>query len=86
MHFRKGALIASAVASLFAAGCATDKNRAGETTRAVRCAGINDCKGHGSCGAANACKGQNGCKGQGWLEVATEGDCTSRGGTVLAAK
>jgi hypothetical protein len=89
----KGAAVAAAVCSLFAAGAARagekmermDKGKMGETT--VQCAGINSCKGHGSCaGADNACKGQNGCKGKGWTETRSAKECTDKGGSVVAQK
>ena len=77
----KGAVVAAAVCSMFAAGTAraADKTKEG---KAVHCAGINACKGHGSCaGADNACKAQNTCKGKGWVEM-TDKDCTAKKGTV----
>ena len=81
----KGAAVAAAVCSLFAAGPA----RAAEKTKegAVHCAGINACKGQGSCaGADNACKAQNSCKGEGWVEVKSAKECAEKGGKVVAAK
>ena len=76
-----GGVIASAVAGLFAAGCATttannaaDNKSTGASTAQVHCGGVNACKGQGSCGgASNSCKGQNACKGQGWSEWAFGG-------------
>jgi uncharacterized membrane protein len=79
----KGAIIASAVASMFAVGAfAADKTaKAGGD---VKCSGVNDCKGKGACaGANNSCKGQNGCKGQGVTMMKTD-DCTKKGGKVVA--
>ena len=83
----KGTLIASAVATLLAvgAGCAGKMDKAGETSMAIHCGGVNSCKGQGACkGVDNSCKGQNGCKGKGWIEQPTAKDCTDKGGTVLA--
>lgn len=89
----KGAAVAAAVCSLFAAGAVRagdkmekmEKGKMGEM--AVQCAGINSCKGHGSCaGADNACKGQNSCKGKGWTEAKSAKACTDKGGTVVASK
>lgn len=86
----KATAVATAVASLFAAGAARagekmEKARMGE--KPVQCAGINSCKGHGSCaGADNACKAQNACKGQGWVETKTAKDCTDQGGKVVMAQ
>lgn len=56
-----------------------------EKTAKVHCRGINDCKGKGGCkSTANACAGQNGCKGKGFIETASEQDCKTKGGTVMA--
>ncbi len=83
----KGAAVAAAVCSLFAAGAgrATDKmEKPKMATSAVQCAGINACKGQGSCaGADNACKAQNACKGHGWVETASAKACTDQGGKVV---
>jgi|JI10StandDraft_1071094.scaffolds.fasta_scaffold01441_18 hypothetical protein len=58
----------------------------GEKTAKVHCSGVNACKGQGGCKtAANACAGQNGCKGQGFVDVGTEDECKTKGGTVMAA-
>lgn len=83
----KGAVIATAVASLFASGTAlADKHEKG-TSKVVRCAGVNECKGKGACaGADNACKSHNACKGKGWTEEKSAQACTDKGGTVLAGK
>lgn len=89
---RSGTMIALAAASLFAAACSnkTSEKRtngaAGEQAAKVHCQGVNECKGHGACkSAANACAGQNGCKGKGFVEVATDDECKTRGGTPMAA-
>ncbi|MBK9033867.1 MAG: hypothetical protein IPL61_21795 [Myxococcales bacterium] len=56
-----------------------------EQTAKVHCSGVNACKGQGGCKtAANACAGQNGCKGQGFVDVPSEDDCKTKGGTVMA--
>jgi len=86
----KGAALAAAVCSMFAAGAVRaedkmEKPKMGE--KVVQCSGINACKGKGSCaGADNSCKGQNGCKGQGWTETKSAKECTDKGGTVVASK
>ena len=81
----RGAAVAAAVCSMFAAGPARGDEKTKEG--AVHCAGINSCKGQGSCaGADNACKGQNSCKGKGWVETKTEKECRDKGGKVVAAK
>jgi len=81
----KGAVIASAVAALFAMGAAhaEGKGEAKEGGKGVRCAGVNECKGKGSChGADNTCAGQNSCKGKGWVMTKSEKECKDKGGTV----
>jgi uncharacterized membrane protein len=82
----KGALMAVAVAGLFAANTTlagdeakTIKNGANE----VKCSGVNSCKGTGSCaGAGHECAGKNGCKGKGWVKVSSARECTDKGGKV----
>lgn len=86
----KGAALAAAVCSMFAAGAARagDKtDKAEKSDGPVQCAGINSCKGHGSCaGADNSCKGQNSCKGMGWSEAKSAKECTDKGGKIVASK
>jgi len=86
----RGAAVAAAVCSLFAAGSAGASDKAEKTKhgdKAVQCAGINACKGQGSCaGADNSCKAQNSCKGKGWTEAKSAKECTDKGGKVVAAK
>jgi hypothetical protein len=86
----KGAVVAAAVCSMFAAGVARAGEKAEKTKDApkvVQCGGINACKGQGSCaGADNACKAQNSCKGKGWVETKSAKECKDKGGTVLVAK
>lgn len=80
----KGAMIAGAVCSMFAAGQAVAGSTAAPST--VKCAGVNSCKGAGSCsGANNSCKGQNSCKGAGWTAAASDKECKDKGGHVMAA-
>jgi hypothetical protein len=75
----KGALVAAAVAGLFASAMPMV---ASAKAAKVHCSGVNACKGKGGCkGADNACKGQNGCKGKGWVEM-SEKSCKGKGGTV----
>jgi uncharacterized membrane protein len=85
----KGAVIATAVFSLFASGTALAGEKAAkakEGAKVVKCAGVNECKGKGSCaGADNACKAQNSCKGQGWTEEKSAKVCSDKGGKVLAS-
>lgn len=87
----KGTLIAAAVGSMFAAGCASQASSMTKDDKMggamVHCGGVNSCKGQSACAtAANSCKGQNTCKGQGWVPAASEKECTDKGGTVVAAK
>lgn len=83
----KNAVLATAVASLFASGAALAKGKTDKkASPRVKCEGINECKGHGACkSASNACKGQNGCKGQGMTET-TAKDCNTKGGKVALAE
>ena len=83
----KGAVIASAVCSLFAAGTARAAEPAKEHSKVVKCGGINACKGQGSCaGADNSCKAQNACKGHGWVETKNAKECKEKGGKVVVSK
>jgi uncharacterized membrane protein len=84
----KGAVVASAVASLFAAGAfaqQADKPPAA-ADKGVKCSGVNSCKGQGSCaGAGHGCAGKNSCKGTGWSYTKTDKECTDKGGKVVTA-
>jgi uncharacterized membrane protein len=80
----KGALVAAAVASLFAAGSAIAADDGKTEAKTVKCSGTNACKGHGACaGEGNACAGKNACKGHGWEKVSSAKDCTDKGGKVV---
>jgi len=82
----KNAMIATAVASMFAAGAATAGKSAGKKTASVKCVESNECKGHGSCGGAdNSCKGQNSCKGH-QSDVKDAAACEARGGKLASAE
>jgi len=85
----KGALIASAMAGVFACA-AQSKNVEPEAAAVeppeggepVQCLGVNECKSQSACRTSeNACKGQNDCAGKGW-QTLPEDDCLARGGTV----
>jgi hypothetical protein len=87
----KGTLIATAVASMFVTGCASQSGSMAKDDKMggamVHCGSINSCKGQSSCAtASNSCKGQNTCKGQGWVPTASEQECKDKGGAVVAAK
>ena len=79
----KGAVIATAVASLFIATGAFAQGSEKKANEAkVHCEGINACKGQGACGGAgHDCAGKNACKGKGWIETSAD-ECTAKGGTV----
>jgi uncharacterized membrane protein len=82
----KGAALAAAVCSLFAAGAAQADDKMKDGAKVVHCGGINSCKGQGSCaGADNSCKAQNDCKGKGWVETSAK-ECKEKGGKVVASK
>jgi hypothetical protein len=81
----RGAILASAVATLFLATAAVAQEAApsssGVSAPSVKCVGANACKGQGSCKSAqNDCKGQNGCKGKGFVMTSTPEECTGKGG------
>ena len=79
----KGVMIATAVASLFAANVAlADHHEEGKKEAKVHCYGVNGCKGKGACGTKDHdCAGKNACKGKGWVSL-SEADCTAKGGEV----
>lgn len=89
MKTTKGAVIASAVAALFAtASFGADKEMPKKDAKAgeVKCEGANSCKGTSACStASNECSGKNSCKGKGWNMMA-EKDCKAKGGKVVASK
>jgi uncharacterized membrane protein len=81
---KKGILIATAAATLFATGAikARAEEKAGGDK--VKCTGINECKGHGTCaGAGNSCAGQNACKGKGVVTV-PKAESEKKGGKILS--
>ena len=84
----KGAVIATAVAGLFASSAARAADpKPKEAAKTVKCTGVNECKGKGACaGAENGCASHNSCKGKGWVEMKTEKECTTKGGKVVASK
>jgi hypothetical protein len=84
----KGALLASAVATLFIAtaamaqdsGAMSSGSSQGQPAK-VKCLGANACKGHSECKSAqNDCKGQNACKGKGFLNTSSQEECAQKGG------
>ena len=80
----KGAIVASAVAGLFATAVPAVVHAKGGAK--VKCSGINDCKGKGNCkSATSSCKGMNDCKGKGWIETSSK-ECTAKKGTVVTGE
>ncbi len=79
----KGAVIATVVASLFAAKVAVaEQHDHGQTGKKVHCEGVNECKGKGECGGAgHDCAGNNQCKGKGWISL-SDAECKAKGGTA----
>ncbi len=77
----KGALIATAVASLFATRVTlAEQHQEGKKEAKVQCLGVNECKGKGACSTGDqTCAGQNACKGKGWIPLSAE-ECKSKGG------
>lgn len=88
MAKKTGMILAAAVGALFATSTFAGSTTGTDAGAAnVKCVGGNACKGQSACkGANNACKGQNSCKGKGWVNVASEKDCTDKGGKVEAAE
>ncbi len=88
MAKKTGMILAAAVGTLFVASSfATPATNETDASVTVKCSGANACKGTSACKTANnACKGQNSCKGKGWIMVASEKDCTDKGGKVEAAE
>ena len=85
-----GLVVAGAVVSFMGTNhmLAADAGKT-ESAKTVKCSGINECKGKGACGAADgshSCAGKNECKGKGWVKVATEKECTDKGGAVVKEK
>jgi uncharacterized membrane protein len=78
----QGALVATAVAALFASAPALAAEQAAGKGE-VKCMGANSCKGKGSCaGAHNDCAGKNECKGKGWVKAKSKEECEKMGGKV----
>ena len=73
-----GVALAAAAATLFIAGCASERSAPTQTADSsvkVKCYGANSCKGQAECKTGmNSCKGQNSCKGHGYVTM-TEKAC-----------
>jgi hypothetical protein len=80
---RTGAMLATAVALIFASNIAYAADSTDSTAAAsqVKCVGGNACKGQSLCQSANSgCKGQNACKGKGYVMTPTSKECIAAGG------
>ena len=78
-----GAMLATAVALIFAGNAAYAADSTGSTAAAsqVKCVGGNACKGQSLCQSAqSSCKGQNACKGKGYVMTPTAKECVAAGG------
>lgn len=53
-----------------------------DSSRQVRCYGVNECSGQTACDVAGKwdCAGNNDCKGKGWLKI-SKADCDAKGGS-----
>ena len=79
----QGAMLAAAVAALFAANGALAAEEKKAEGKKVQCEGINACKGQGACaGEGHSCGGQNACKGKG-VTLASAEECKEKGGKVV---
>ena len=84
----KGAMLLSAVATMFLAtaalaqeGAPTSSGSGMMSGQTVKCVGANSCKGLSACKSAqNDCKGQNACKGKGFVKTSSTEECTQKGG------
>ncbi|HET6344786.1 MAG TPA: hypothetical protein VFH51_07625 [Myxococcota bacterium] len=79
----KGAVIASAVASMFGAVALQPQAARAADEGKVKCEAGNACNGKSACHTAkNSCAGQNKCKGQGWVWAKDAAECKKLGGKV----
>ena len=80
---KKGALVAAAVAGMFASAIPLVASAKDEGK--VMCKGGNDCSGKGGCKSAdNACKGKNSCKGHVFMTADAKA-CAKAGGSKMDA-
>jgi len=78
-----GAMLATAVALIFAGNAAYAADSSDSTAAAsqVKCVGGNACKGQSACQSAeSSCKGRNSCKGKGYMMTPTAKECLAAGG------
>jgi len=76
-----GAMLATAVALMFAGNAVYAADSSDATASQVKCVGGNSCKGQSACQSANSeCKGQNACKGKGYVMAPSAKECVAAGG------
>ncbi|MGA6974798.1 MAG: hypothetical protein WBY93_24440 [Candidatus Binatus sp.] len=81
-----GALLATAVALIFAGNAVYAADSSDAAASQVKCVGGNSCKGQSACQSANSeCKGQNSCKGKGYVMTPSAKECVAAGGKPAAA-
>jgi uncharacterized membrane protein len=84
-----GAMLATAVALIFASNAAYAADSTDSTAAAsqVKCVGGNACKGQSLCQSAeSSCKGSNACKGKGYVMTPTAKECIAAGGKPDTSK
>ena len=84
-----GAILATAVALIFAgnASYAADSSDSSTQASQVKCVGGNACKGQSLCQSAeSSCKGSNACKGKGYVMTPTAKECIAAGGKPDTSK
>jgi len=82
-----GAVLATAVALMFAGNAFAADSSSGDASAQVKCVGGNACKGQSACkSASSSCKGQNACKGKGYVMTPSAKECVAAGGKPEAAK
>ncbi len=82
----KGAILATAVAMMFAANPALAHEAGSSSSQAakVKCLGANDCKGKSACKTATSPgPGQNSCAGKGLIMTSSEKECKDKGGKPM---
>ena len=76
-----GAMLATAVALIFAGNAVYAADSSDATASQVKCVGGNACKGQSLCQSAeSSCKGSNACKGKGYVMTPTAKECLAAGG------
>jgi hypothetical protein len=81
-----GAILATAVAMMFAANPSFAQTNSSSSAQAakVKCIGANDCKGKSACKTATSPgPGQNSCSGKGMVMTSTAQECKDKGGKPM---